>query len=145
MLRSGTRSAASRSPSWAGESRFDVRAGPPGVSQHASLSPERWAAFPRDRQLLMVANEMNRCQKLFAPDDAGRLTGGLERVLRLLDLTVEVNAAPGLRRELLRLRDLVAAQYVAEERSLPDFRAAFRALLLLTPETARQIPFVLPA
>ena len=113
------------------------------MTQHASLSPERWREFDRDRQLLMIANEMNRCRKLFAPDDALRLTHGLERVLRLVDLTVEVNDAPGLRKELLRWRDLVAEQYVAPRRDRDAFRAAFRVLLQLTPATARQIPFVL--
>ena len=42
--------------------------------QHASLTLERWAAFPRDEQLLMIANEMNRASKLLAPQDESRLT-----------------------------------------------------------------------
>lgn len=30
------------------------------MTQHASLSPERWAAFSLDQQILMIGNEMNR-------------------------------------------------------------------------------------
>ena len=114
------------------------------MTQHAGLTPERWTEFDRDRQLLMIANEMNRCQKLFGPEDAVRLTHGLERVLRLCDLTIQVNDAPGFRRELLRWRDLIAGLYVAPQRDLQEFRAAFRALLRFSPAASRQIPHVLP-
>jgi hypothetical protein len=43
------------------------------VTQHASLTPERWAGFGRDQQILMIANEMNRASRLFGADDRGRL------------------------------------------------------------------------
>lgn len=113
------------------------------MSQHASLTPERWQSFTRDQQLMMIANEMNRCQKLLSPGDRARLQNGLERVLRLTDLTAQVNAVPALRRELLRWRE-VMAQFFLDAAPDPDgFRAAFRALLLLTPALHEQIPFVL--
>jgi hypothetical protein len=51
-----------------------------------------------------------------------------------------------LRRELLRWRDLIAEMYILP--GLPELElhaAAFRSLLQLTPESARQIPYVLPA
>jgi hypothetical protein len=61
----------------------------------------------------------------------------------LLDLTVEVQPRPTLRRELLRWRDLIAELYLGNEPDLAGHAAAFRALLLFTPEAARQIPFLL--
>ncbi len=111
------------------------------MTQHASLTPERWATFSRDQQLLMIANEMNRAGKLFRPGDESRLANCYERVLRLADLTVEVQRGYALRRELLRWRELAAEQYLSPD--LTRHRALFRVLLLLTPATARQIPFVL--
>src|SRR3989449_11634574 len=42
------------------------------MNQHAGLSPERWAAFSLDQQVLMIANEMNRAAKLMAPADRER-------------------------------------------------------------------------
>jgi len=113
------------------------------VTQHASLSPERWTAFSRDQQLLMIANEMNRCQKLQGQEDRERFRHGLERVLRLTDLTVQVNARHGFRRELLRWRGLVAEIYVASEPDRAGFRLAFRALLRFSRATSEQIPYVL--
>jgi hypothetical protein len=86
----------------------------------------------------MIANEMNRAAKLMAPGDRERLRNAYERILRLTDLTVEVNARRTLRRELLRWRDLVAALYIAPAADPAAHAAAFRALLRLTPEASKQ-------
>ena len=113
------------------------------MTQHSSLSPERWARFPRDRQLLMIANEMNRATNLMTANDRHSLQLAYERVLRLIDLTVEVNRHRSLRRELLRWRDLVAALYLEPEPEVGAHRAALRCLLQLSPAGAAQIPYIL--
>lgn len=112
------------------------------MSQHAGLSAERWAAFDTDRQILMIANEMNRIRRLSDQDPEARRRA-YERVLRLTDLTLDVTDRRSLLRELARWRDLIAWLYLQEE---PDPEAhvnAFRALLLLRPVAARQIPLLL--
>jgi len=114
------------------------------MTQHASLSPERWAAFGLDRQILMIANEMQRARGLFRPDDRDRLRNTLERVLRLVDLTVANPLPFGLLRELLRWRGLVAEAYLSPAPDPDGFVEVFRSLLLLHPVAARQIPFLLP-
>ena len=113
------------------------------MTQHASLSPERWAGFGLDRQILMIGNEMNRAKRLIELRDFPGLSLAYERVLRLLDLTVEVHQRSTLRRELLRWRGLIAELYVQPEPIAVDHIAAFRCLLLFTPVAAQQIPFVL--
>jgi len=113
------------------------------MTQHASLSPERWASFSRDQQILMIGNEMNRASRLLRRADRPGLLLAYERVLRLVDLTVEVQPSYGLRRELLRWRDLIAEIYVSLELQPDQHFAAFRALLQLTPASAQQIPLVL--
>jgi hypothetical protein len=111
------------------------------VTQHASLTVERWSAFTRDQQILMIANEMNRAGRLFGPQDRARLASAYERVLRLADLTAEAQPSRSLRRELLRWRELAGALYL--EPDAERHRALFRALLLLTPASARQAPLLL--
>ena len=111
-------------------------------TQHASLTSERWGRFPLAQQLLMIANEMNRASKLLGPGDGDRLRNGYERVLALVDLTVQVNPRRSLRRELLRWRDLIAELYIAPEADPRAHGAAFRMLLQLHPETWRQHPYV---
>ena len=115
------------------------------MTQHASLSPERWSGFTRGQQLLMIANEMNRATRFTGIDDTPNLHRCYERVLRLVDLTVEVNAGRSLRRELLRWRDLIAELYLAQKPEPALHHAAYRALLLLSPATYRQMRFVLAA
>ncbi len=113
------------------------------MAQHAALSLERWASFNLDQQLLMIGNEMNRACKLMGPADRERLRSTYERVLALTDLTVMVQARRGLRRELLRWRDLVAELYVRMEGDPVAHTEAFRALLRFSPAASRQIPHVL--
>ena len=111
------------------------------MTQHASLTLERWSAYSRDQQILMIANETNRAGKLFGGADRARLANAYERVLRLADLTAEAQASRSLRRELLRWRELAGAVYLDPDEEL--HRALFRALLLLTPAGAKQVPFLL--
>ncbi len=113
------------------------------MSQHSSLSPERWSTFSLDQQILMIGNEMNRAAKVMRPEDSASRQRSYERILRLVDLTVEVQQRRNLRRELLRWRDLVAALYVRPEAVPDEHRNAFRSLLLFTPVSARQIPLLL--
>lgn len=113
------------------------------MTQHASLTPERWSAFTLDQQVLMIGNEMNRAAKLMSSDEWFSLKLCYERVLRLVDLTVEVQQRPTLRRELLRWRDVVAELYIRDAPDPVSHSAAFRVLLLFTPEAAKQIPYCL--
>lgn len=112
------------------------------MTQHAGLSADRWAAFTLEQQILMIGNEMHRASKLMTVEMSRSRLLSYERVLRLVDLTVEVNERRGLRRELLRWRDLVAELYIRPDADPAAHRAALRCLLLMTPGSAQQIPFV---
>jgi hypothetical protein len=113
------------------------------VTQHASLTAERWARFSLDQQILMIGNEMNRGLRLLRPEDLESLRRTYERVLRLVDLTVAAQPRRGLRRELLRWRDLVAALYISDVPDPGSHTETFRCLLRFTPAASRQIPYVL--
>ena len=110
------------------------------MTQHGGLDAERWQAFDLDQQVLMIGNEMNRIAKAMGSGRADSRRRGYERVLRLTDLTAAGPVRPAFRRELLRWRDLPAALYLQDEADTDAHRAAFRALLLLRPLAARQIP-----
>ena len=113
------------------------------MSQHAILTLDRWKTFRRDQQILMIGNEMNRASRLQNSADSPSRDLAYARILRLVDLTVEARPEPGLRRELLRWRGLIATMYRRPQPDAIAHRAAFRALLLLDPIAARQIPLVL--
>lgn len=109
------------------------------MTQHSMLTAERWAKFDLGEQLLQIGAEMHRATRFVR---AGRLDyarAGYERVLRLVDLTVEVQAGPSLRRELLRWREFVAELYLSEAPSAEEHCLALRTLLQLHPASAAQI------
>ena len=109
------------------------------MSQHAGLTVERWRSFSHPQRILMIANEMNRASRLVDQAHANSRQLCYERVLRLVDLTIAAAPRSSVRREMLRWRDLAAELYLAD-RHEPDFhRAAVRALLQQTPESAGQI------
>lgn len=113
------------------------------ATQHGSLSVERWRRFSLDQQILMIANEMNRAGQLTMAGDDQRRRNAYERVLNLVDLTVEANPVRRLRRELLRWRGLAAELYLAGAADAERHTAAFKCLLQFRPEAARQIPFLI--
>jgi hypothetical protein len=107
--------------------------------QHAGLTAERWAGFPFVQQVLMIGNEMNRGLYHLEINAWDRARGSYERVLQLVDLTVGLPQTRSRRRELLRWRDLVAELYLEPVPPVDAHVEAFRCLLRLTPESARQI------
>lgn len=114
-----------------------------GPSQHRGLSPERWAAFSFDQQILAIGNELNRTLSMLLAGEWRRAHQGYERVLQLADLTIRLASTGARRRELLRWRDLVAALYLQGEPDAAEHRRVFRILLQFTPAASRQIELLL--
>jgi hypothetical protein len=112
------------------------------MTQHAGLDAERWSRFDLDQQILMIANEMNRSLRFASGEPSEALRRGYERVLQLVDLTAATPVRRAFRRELLRWRGVVAELYLAEAVAPRAHGAALRALLLLRPAAARQIPLL---
>lgn len=120
------------------------------MTQHSTLTQERWSSFSPAQQILMIANEMNRAKRLFSPPDKEGLKLCYERTLYLTDLTVQSNSRRGFRKELLRWRDLAAEEYLSFSvdnlTRRPDISRhlkIFKSLLLFTPESANQIPYLI--
>jgi hypothetical protein len=109
------------------------------VTQHAALTEERWRAFREPQRILMIANEMERGRRFLVPGEERSLKLGYERVLRLVDLTVGVTDRNGLRRELLRWRDIVAELFLAATPDRAMHESALRVLLLFSGESASEL------
>lgn len=112
------------------------------MTQHANLAPERWAKFTLGQQILQIGAEMQRAMRFLQPSQSTSLLACYERVLRLTDLTVQVQDNPSLRRELLRWRGVIAEKYVNGSSDEAAHREAFRVLLQLHPESAKQIRII---
>ncbi len=107
---------------------------------HPSLTVEKWALFPLDRQILMIGNELRRFTNgLSAGQSDSILRETLERAFELIDLTVEL-ARPAVRHELLRFREHLGELYVdANVRTGVRFspEVFYRVLLQFTRNSAR--------
>lgn len=116
------------------------------MTQHATLTQNRWSSFSTPQQILMIANEMNRAKNLFSPLDSRGLLLCYERVLLLTDLTIQSSSRRGLRKELLRWRDYAAQEYLLlTEGNFDRSRhlKLFKSLLLFNPESASQIAYLI--
>jgi len=77
---------------------------------HPGLA-ERWAGFPSDRKILMIANELNRAKNMLRdPGDPVESSRALERAFELIDLTVD-GASGSARFEFLRFREVLGQLY----------------------------------
>ena len=95
---------------------------------HTTL-PQRFGSFPKHKQLLMVANELNRADHL--TDDPREYRNCLERALELMDLLTEDRRWLPALRELRRARELLAALYILAEPA--GLQTHIRTLIQLDP------------
>lgn len=112
------------------------------MSGHSSLSPERWARFSSEQQILMIANEMERGRADLRADRGAARRLCYARVLDLVDLTLQGQPTPGMRRELLHWRGVIAGLDAAPDADKSTHELALRVLLELTGGSAAQVPLL---
>lgn len=87
----------------------------------------------------MIGNELNRASKWCSNGDRPRRMSAYGRAIELIDLTVAAQPKPTLRRELLRLREVVGTLFLDDVPRPQLHRSAFRCLLQLSPGSIGQI------
>lgn len=106
---------------------------------HKNLDSQKWATFPIDRQIFMIANELQRLLTCIK-NDIGFPTQKerIECAFELVDLTISVQKGT-FRYELLRWREVFAALYLLDEedlkKSYPLIELLLKTLLQLSPKT----------
>ena len=97
----------------------------------------RYASFPRETQILNMVSDMQKAANLWtsSPENA---RNHIYRAIILLDYIVADPKWKGRRRELLRLREVLAGRLVAGEHAEP-FENIIRAALLLNPAAWRRL------
>lgn len=108
------------------------------------MTPERWRVFPLPDRIVMVANEMHRATSALRKGAVDSARRAYLRALELFDCTV-ATLEPARRaqlKEFLRWRDLLALETTKDSPRLERNLALLKALLLLTPRSALQVPHV---
>ncbi len=101
---------------------------------HRELTIEKWREFGTSKQILMIANELNRAANFAQRNDEAETTNALERAFELLDLTVSIGIRKNMLRELLRFREILSLQYISKTRSAEDIGSSQKVLLSLNGE-----------
>jgi hypothetical protein len=109
------------------------------LQRHRTLSADKWRAFPKGSQILMVANELGRAGHWMEKGDFENVRLCYERAFELVDLTVEDPKWRMKTRELLRFREALAESYLQKENDLHFNRLLLRTLVQLRPESAGSI------
>ena len=107
------------------------------LKHHKTLSLEKWKTFTFSRQVLMIANELNRAGVWIGKNDLLEAKLCYERALELIWLTVSVLGEKRKLRELLRLRGVLALSYLNVPCEVKDNAAMLKALLLLDKDSYR--------
>ena len=108
--------------------------------QHKHLSIERWNAFFRESQIMMIAAEMNRAAHWIERGDSEAVRNCDERAFELIDLTAEdPKWRGGGLHELLRFRELLAGRYATGSMDAGYNRALLRVLVRMTVESANSV------
>jgi hypothetical protein len=104
---------------------------------HRTLTADKWRNFGITRQILMIANELNRAEHCIEKNDTTEGINALERAFELIDLTVDTVSRKNIIRELIRFRELLAGQYIKKEKSPKEINALQKALVSLNGEAYR--------
>lgn len=110
---------------------------------HKSLTLEKWQKYPKERQMAMIANEINRLiNTIESIQSTEVINETFERSFELIDLTIE-SQKKFLRKELLRWRCVFADFYLMNKdnliNSISELKKIFKVLLLLNPYTEQLI------
>ena len=98
---------------------------------HKNLDGRKWETFDNGKQLLMIANELNRAKNWIITEDLEEITNCYERAFELLDLTISITRNKNKLKELLRFREMLAIQYVSKEKHIRKTEQLFNVLISL--------------
>ncbi len=102
---------------------------------HKHLHREKWMSYTFDRQILMIANEVNRYMNgVKSGLDEASQRECLERIFELCDLTISCQDG-GRRRELARFREIIGSYYAEQSEFTSEIQSLAKVLLLSTRTT----------
>ena len=105
---------------------------------HKNLTKERWQTFGETKQLLMIANELNRAKNWIKKKDIEETMSAYERAFELLDLTISITTDANRLKELLRFREFLGFYYQCKEKKI-DFADKLLRTLLSLDKQAYQV------
>ncbi|MBI5682133.1 MAG: hypothetical protein HZC45_03035 [Deltaproteobacteria bacterium] len=82
------------------------------LKYHKTMTKEKWRSFPFYKQILMIANELNRAGNWIEKGDFVEVRYCYERAFELLYLTIATLSRKNKLRELVRFKETLAGLYI---------------------------------
>lgn len=105
------------------------------LKYHKTLTKDKWASFPFSKQILMIANELNRANKWIEKEDFNESRHCYERAFEILYLTIEVLKDKRKLREILRFKEVLAGLYNERTPTLKENKNLLKVLILLDKDS----------
>lgn len=105
------------------------------LKHHKTLTEEKWSQFPFYKQIIMIANEINRAKNWIVKGDSEEVRICYEKALELIDLTVAVLVDRKVLREFLRFREVLAYEYISNKKNAETNKKLFFVLLSLNKDS----------
>jgi hypothetical protein len=100
------------------------------LKYHKTLTEQKWASFPFYKQILMIANELNRANYWIKNNDVSEVKLCYERALELVYLTITTLNERRRLKELLRFKEILASFYIKPKISYKENNDLLKLLLL---------------
>ena len=105
------------------------------LKYHKSLTHKIWAEFPLYKQILMIANELNRARVWIEKKDFGESHLCYERALELVYLTEGSLGECRLLGEFLRFKEMLCLLYSQESPDKNFNDALMKVLIMLDAQS----------
>ncbi len=87
---------------------------------HKSLTSEKWESYSKSKQVLMIANELNRAAGWLKKNQDQDAAQCYERAFELTDLTINDPKWCKSLKELLRFREILGDLYITKNPGLNE-------------------------
>jgi len=107
------------------------------LKEHKNMTYSKWSQFPWEKQILLIASELQRALNWLRRGDTEEAKLCYSRALELIYLAIEYlkNTSSGNRlREMLRLKEFLQGEYIKKEKSLHTCQLLLQSSLLLSPQ-----------
>jgi hypothetical protein len=102
---------------------------------HKNLTIEKWSKYSAGRQILMIANELNRAKNRIKHGNTEEVNLCYERAMELTDLTSSDPKWKSGLKELRRFRETLGWIYISEKKDLKMNFLIYRTLIQLRSES----------
>jgi len=114
------------------------------LKHHKTLTLDKWLSFSFDKQILMIANELNRASNWIGKHNIPEAKLCYERAFELLYLTIALLKEKNKLREFLRFKEMLARLYAQELPAQQETLALLRILISLDKKSFALLPFSAP-